>query len=109
MKRSGLAKEMTAMIEKKPTSEELQAAYAAACIGAISGVIPLDIQHMMSAKCHLRWGMWGQKLCTKNMNNIIVLQNERTGKVVVFEARPGGDILTFFRFSPALMKAFYRK
>lgn len=97
------------MIEKKPTSTELQMAYAQACIGAISGVIPLDIQHIMSAGCHLRWVMYGEKFGCMGLNNIAVLQDEKTGHVRVFEARPEGNILTHLHYDCKLMREFYSK
>lgn len=95
------------MIEKQLTTQELVNNMQTACMVAITGTVPLDILHMMSVGCHLRWGMYGEKFGVMNMNNVAVLQNEKTGNVIVFEARPEGDTVFRFNYNPVAMKAFY--
>ena len=96
------------MIEKHPTTKELLKQSFLACHKAIGSVVPLDIMHMMGAGVHLRWGLFGEKFGCKAKNNTAVLQNEKTGTVLVFEARPEGDTVTQFNFGADVMREYYQ-
>ena len=96
------------MIIRILSTQETKTNFTGACARAISGVVPLDILHMMSAGCHLRWGTYDDKFGVKAINNIGVLQDERTGRVVVYEARPEGEVMNLFGYNSASMQAYYR-
>jgi len=96
------------MIIKILSTQETKTNFTGACVGAISGAFPLDILHMMSAGCHLRWGMYDDKFGVQAMNNLAVLQDEKTGRVVVYEARPEGEVMNLFGCDPVWMQAYYQ-
>jgi len=96
------------MIIRILSTQETKTNFTGACVGAISGVVPLDILHMMSAGCRLRWGMDDDKFGVQSMNNLAVLQDEKTGRVVVYEARPEGEVMNLFGYNSASMQAYYR-
>lgn len=96
------------MIEKHPTKDEIIQRSFLACHKAMGSVLPLDIMHMIGAGVHFQWVVFNGRFGCKAMNRVAVLQDEKKGTVLVFEARPEGDTVTSFRCNPGVMKKYYQ-
>lgn len=93
----------------EPTNKQLNEVLTMACTNALCGILPLDVLHCMVAGVQLHWILTvSARIIVSYHHPTVVIQDEKRGKVLVWEKRDDGEKVTMFAFSSSRMKDRYR-